>query len=88
MHDFQGIFSQLLLETKALISTVANLALLLHFHFDLLAWLLRFLLTEGTATAASFTVQRVKGLRTEFLSKSGLFCYMVEIVNCHSKKQK
>lgn len=81
MHDFQGIFS-LLLKTKALISNTANLALLLHSHSDVLAPLLRFLLTERTATTANFTVQRVKSHGTEFLSKSGLFFHMLEILNC------
>lgn len=83
MHDFQGIFPRLL-KTKALIFNIANQALLLHYHSDLLAPLLRFLLSERTATPANFTVQRVKSHGTEFLSKSGLFFYMIEILNCVS----
>lgn len=75
-------FFPLVLKTKALISNLAHLALLLHSHSDLLAPLLRFLLMERTATAANFTVQRLKSHRTEFLSKSELFFYMIEILNC------
>lgn len=75
-------FFSLLLKTKALISNLAHLALLFHSHPDLLAPLLRFLLMERTATAANFTVQRLKSYGTELLSKSGLFFYMIEILNC------
>lgn len=59
MHDFHDISPLFFffLKTKALISNMANLALLLHSCFNLLAPLLRFLLAGRMATTANFTFQ-------------------------------